>query len=523
MKKQLLLLVFTLILSNSSFAQYTLDWMNDVGEYNKTGTTIAIDDSNNVVVSGHWLHSNIYTRKYSSTGTLLWETSDTSGIQSNYQKPMWSNCDSAGNTYVVGKRYVYSSSGIQEYADAIVVLKYNPSGVLLWKRNLQVTITTVVQAPRFQLRSEVDEEGNLYIGTSVLLPATGLTLTKLSPTGETLFQTTNNSNSGYGFGTMRLKNGKIYMTGKGDTIHGTPLVVWDTSGNLIFSAGFVHPNNLTANVNDGYGFDLEVDDDGNAYLLSNTNHTSTVQTNNNDILVQKVSPNGSLVWQHNYDFGGNDFAIRFSLGGNRINIISYFSGFNLFDWRTLQIDIDGNLLWDAIYDAGTNDEIPYWVTSTSTGEPIVTGKGGPSPDPNQSYVQMVILKYTNTGVQEWISTPNIYGGSGILCKIANDNSLFALSEHNMTVYHYNSTTLANTEIPNDNLFSVAPNPFENTINVQLNDATKATVFDMTGKSLLNFDLNVENNAMDLSGLKSGIYFCTFASNNGTKTIKLVKK
>ena len=523
MKKQLLILVILLMTNSSLFAQYTLDWMNDVGEYNKTGVTIATDNSNNVVVSGHWLHSNIYTRKYTSTGTLLWETSDASGIQSNYQKPMWSNCDAAGNTYVVGKRYTYSSSGIQEYADAIVVLKYSPTGVLLWKRNLEVTISTVVQTASFQLRSEVDDEGNLYIGTSVLFPNTGLTLIKLSPSGTTLFQTSNDTNSGYGFGTMRLKNGKIYMTGKGDTIHGTPLVVWDTTGNLVFSGGYIHPYNLSPGVNNGYGFDLEVDDNGNAYLLSNTNHTATVQTNNNDILVQKINPTGTLVWQNNYDFGGNDFAVKFSLGGDKINIISYFSGFNLFDWRTHQIDTDGNALWNTVYDAGTNDEIPYWVTTTSTGEPIVIGKGGPSPDPNNNYVQMVVLKYNNTGVQQWISTPNIFGGSGLFCKIANDNSLFALSEHNMTVYHYNSTSLANAEATDSNLFSVAPNPFEHNVSVQLNDFAKATIFDVTGKSLLTFELDAQNNTMNLSSLHSGLYFCKLDSDKLTKTITLVKK
>lgn len=507
-------------------AQYTFDWMHDASEYNKTAIMMATDNSNNVIVTGHWMHSDIYTRKYASNGTLLWEVANSSGIASNYQKPIWNNTDSSGNIFVVGKRYTISSSssGIQEYADAIVALKYNPSGTLLWKRNLPVTPSTVGTSPSFTLRSEVDADGNLYIGTSQLTPY-GLTLIKLSPTGSTLFQTSNNSNSGYGFGTMRLKNGKIYMTGAGDTAHGTPLVVWDLLGNLVFSAGFIHVNNINPSVFSGFGEDLEVDDTGNIYILGRTNHSTSVPTNNIDILVQKVSPTGTLLWQQNYDFGSNDYPQRFSLGGNRISIISTTYAFEP-NWNTLQIDTNGVQLWNTIYNAVSNvDEVPFYVTTNSLGEPIVIGKGGPTASPTITSVQMVILKYSNTGIQQWISTPNIYGGSGVYCKIANDNSLFAISEHNMTVYHYNPSTLANNEVISEKT-QVVPNPFSDKIIIQLDENESnalASIYDITGKLLLKKNINTTSSELDLSNLKSGIYICKIDSNGNQKIIKLIKK
>lgn len=523
MKKLFSLLVFTLLVSSNTVAQYQFDWMQEAGEYNKTVAMMATDNSNNVVVAGHWPHSAIYARKYSSTGTLLWEVSNSSGIQSNYQKSIWTNFDSNGNVFVVGKRYSTSSSGVQEYADAIVVLKYDPSGTLLWKRNIPVSQSTVGTSASFTLRSEVDAAGNLYIGTSQLLPY-GLTLIKLSPTGATLFQTSNDTNSGYGFGSMRLKNNKIYMTGAGDTLHGTPLVVWDTAGNLIFSEGFIHVNNINPQFNSGFGADLEVDDNGNTYILGRTNHTSVVETNNIDILVQKVSPTGTLLWQQNYDFDGNDYPQRFSLGGNRLSIISYSYGFEP-NWRTQQIDTEGNLLWNTVYNSISGaDEIPYYVTTTPNGEPIVIGKGGPSASPLGSYTQMVVLKYNNIGEQQWISTPNIYGGSGLYCKIANDNSLFAISEHNMSVYHY-SGQLATNQFSSSEI-KVGPNPFSSEVFIdlsQLNNSVNATINDISGKSLLAFELNATNNSLDLSSLTKGIYFCQLKSNEIQQTIKLVKE
>ena len=525
MKKKLLFLILSTFYLSNGYTQYTFDWMRDASEYNKTAIMMTTDNSNNAIVTGHWMHSDIYTRKYSSNGTFLWEVANTSGINSNYQKPIWSNCDTNGNIYVVGKRYTFSSnsSGTQEYADAIVVLKYNPSGTLLWKRNIPVTPSTVGTSPGFTLRSEVDEDGNLYIGTSQITPY-GLTFIKLSPTGTTLFQTSNTTNSGYGFGTMRLKNGKIYMTGASDTVHGTPLVVWDTQGNLIFSAGFIHVNNINPNFLTGFGEDLEVDDSGNIYILGRTNHSTSVATNNIDILVQKVSPTGTLLWQQNYDFDGNDYPRRFSLGGDRLSIISYSYGFEP-NWRTQQIDTNGTLLWNTVYDAVSSvDEIPFFVTTNSSGEPIVIGKGGPTASSSMATVQMVILKYSNTGVQQWISTPNIYGGSGVYCKIANDQSLFAISEHNMSVYHYNPTSLSNSEVLKKEIL-VAPNPFSDKITLQLeeNEITTATIYDVTGKLLLETTVANTNNELDLSNLNSGIYFCQLKSDKSQKTIKLIKK
>jgi hypothetical protein len=189
------------------------------------------------------------------------------------------------------------------------------------------------------------------------------------------------------------------------------------------------------------------------------------------------------------------------------------------------------LLWSSPYIEPTpltaSDSYPHYVLAKPTGEVLVTGVGGPTPNPNSpSFNQMPIVQYSNTGVQNWVSTPNIYAGTGLATMFASDGSLFAIGSRNMYVFHYNPTPLANTQVTEGNLFSVAPNPFENTISIQLNDATlptKATIIDITGKSLHTFDLNSENTTLDLSDLISGIYFCTFDSNNEIKTIKLVKK
>ena len=171
MKKQLLLLIFVLLLSNHSFAQYTLDWMQDEGEYNKTATMMAIDSQDNLIVTGYFTHQNIYTRKYDINGNVLWEVTDASGIPSNYQRPYWTTCDANDNVFVIG--YRYAGTGTTQYIDAIVVLKYSPSGTLLWKKNVQHSI--YVSPGGGPLRAVTDADGNLYIGARPTVP-TGMTL-----------------------------------------------------------------------------------------------------------------------------------------------------------------------------------------------------------------------------------------------------------------------------------------------------------------------------------------------------------
>jgi Secretion system C-terminal sorting domain len=88
-------------------------------------------------------------------------------------------------------------------------------------------------------------------------------------------------------------------------------------------------------------------------------------------------------------------------------------------------------------------------------------------------------------------------------------------------------TLATSEETFDEGSVVAyPNPFTDIVAVDftnLNSNAKATIFDVTGKSLLTFELDTQNNTMNLSSLHSGLYFCKLDSNNLTKTITLVKK
>jgi hypothetical protein len=429
MKKLLLLSYLLLVVFVGINAQYSTDWIRPADNYLKSGTMIARDISDNVIVTGYIQSQNIYTRKYDKFGNFLWEKTSSSGVQSNYEKPAWVNTDNSNNVYVVGYRYTFSSSNGREYPSTIVVLKYNAAGTLLWKKNisLSVLVNTTIS---FSLRSEVDNSGNLYIGTVATTPS-GFVLIKLNGSGTVLFTKNNNLNGVSSFRSMRLKGNKVVLTGSGisGTLSGAPAAAWDLSGTLLWTATMLGQS----------GNDVEIDGSGNVYVL--TSYTNQVTaTSGQDILIYKLNTSGKQVWKKSYDFGGNDFSTRCTMVSDKLSVIGAGSvNSSYFDWITFQVSTDGTKLWNIRYDGTTgNDEQPYFITAKANGEVYVTGKGGPlyTQSNGSSYLRMVTLKYSNKGAAKWVDILNVNSGWGLASTLASDSSLFVLSGTNMTAFHF---------------------------------------------------------------------------------------
>ena len=434
MKKIYTLITFLILFSGISFAQYSTDWIRPADNYLKTGRMIARDNLDNLLVTGYIQSQNIYTRKYDKFGNLLWEKISTSGIQSNYEKPVWINTDKNNNVFVVGYRYAFSSS--RDYPGAVVILKYNAAGTLLWKKNISISVLVGNSIPAFNLRSEVDNNGNLYIGTAAASPS-GFVLYKLNPSGTLLFTKSSAVNAPNGFNSMRLKGNKIVITGGSAGRITAPVIAWDTAGTVLW----------TKSVQGQGGSDVEIDGSGNTYLL--TSYANQVSASSGqDIVIYKLNSAGTQVWKKNYDFGGYDFSTRFTFAANKLSVIGYGSvNSSYFDWITFQVNTSGNMLWNARYNATTgNDEQSYFLAAKDNGEVYVTGKGGPmfTQSNGSSYLRMITLKYSNTGVVKWVDSVNIYSGWGLACTLASDSSLFVLGGTNMTAFHFLDQTATGT-------------------------------------------------------------------------------
>jgi hypothetical protein len=69
-----------------------------------------------------------------------------------------------------------------------------------------------------------------------------------------------------------------------------------------------------------------------------------------------------------------------------------------------------------------------------------------------------------------------------------------------------------------------PNPANNVVSIfsDIDNSFSLKVVDLTGKTILDKELNGIENTMDLTALSSGIYFFKFASETKSETVKIIK-
>ncbi len=97
-----------------------------------------------------------------------------------------------------------------------------------------------------------------------------------------------------------------------------------------------------------------------------------------------------------------------------------------------------------------------------------------------------------------------------------------------TIYYFKNKTISagiNT-VENENALSVYPNPATEEINVDLssfnNSQVDLTIIDITGKTVTAFNMK-DNNTIDVSNLKSGVYFIKVSDMKHSETAKLIIK
>ena len=80
-----------------------------------------------------------------------------------------------------------------------------------------------------------------------------------------------------------------------------------------------------------------------------------------------------------------------------------------------------------------------------------------------------------------------------------------------------------TEDFNKVSFAAYPNPTQNKWNITASQSiTSVQLFDVSGKQIKTVQPNGLNAVIDASGLSNGLYFANVQTENGSRTIKLVK-
>jgi len=412
----------------TTFADVSVDWLQDG---TATGTHSALDKNDNVFVTS-W-DGSVYLRKFDKFGVFQWENNYTTPLLFNYLYPTNVFADTLGNVVVVGYRYTAPTEG--RNANAIFVLKYDASGILLWEKIIEGTFSFFNNSLyRTNVSSVMDISGNVFIGSAGNVsgyPTTGFNAIKVTTTGAIGWVSAINiSGTPYHFvSSIRLNGSRLVLSGHTQYWLANAVVwVLDINGISKWSKTEVGIG----------GKDAIIDNSGKVFLL-----TTSLPGYDSDISLYRYKSNGASLWHNTYDFGGAEIGARLKLGpDNKLVVLGYGTqtGISLYvDWLTIKINLDGGLIWSKRYDQHTNnDEIPYDIAVDVDGDIFVTGIGGPFPGGfNLGARQFVTVKYKSNGTLIWtyaLDTLNEYL-SGREINIDSRSNIYVSADVNSLVFH----------------------------------------------------------------------------------------
>jgi len=315
------------------------------------GTTITVDDSRNVYVTGYTTSSDgftdIFVMKIAPSGEVLWTKTEDGQFHFN----------AAGNGIAVsgtGTIYVTGYFSSSASNSNIAVVKYNSAGNLEWSK---------------EINGEGNNEDNAW----------GIVVDDV----DIVYVT--------GYTTALLNNIDCYTAS------------FNSAGTLLWSKTFNGSGNQTDKA-----WGIVVDSDRSVYITGQT----TSNNSNTDFLTIKYSSNGAIQWNSVYNGTGNqeDVSIGIDLLPNENNLVvtgKSWGTSNNFDFATVKYN-SGNGTQSQVnrYSISSNtQDIPTDIKSSKNGHVIVTGYGVNIAGVNEtdSYISTLSLNWGS----ELISEPEI--------------------------------------------------------------------------------------------------------------------
>jgi len=317
----------------------------------------------------------------------------------NYQA-VGMKLDSAGNIFVVGKRYTTADDS------DVLLVKYSASGIQLWAE-FYIGPDGKNDEPT---DIDIDDSGNIYICGRTLNTASNydyLTLKYSNEKGQLLWAKTYNGPAAYIDEAKAIvvnQYGSVYVTGTctnltvGSDDDDIMTIKYDTNGNLLWTKSYSgSPDDKDV------GVDIGLDSNGNAYVTG----YSLTASNYEDYVLIKYTPTGTESWVKTYNGTGGDYDLPTKLfvdEDDNIYVTGYsYGGVSGEDWATLKYDVNGNLQWEKRY-IGTTDgnDRPSSIAVDSAGGVYVVGYSDNFPNFND----MTTVKYNSAGTQLWINKFN---------------------------------------------------------------------------------------------------------------------
>ncbi|MEK7568108.1 MAG: hypothetical protein AAB498_00550, partial [Patescibacteria group bacterium] len=285
------------------------------------GRGIAADDNDDVYVTG-----NSPTSDHSRVVTLKYAGGNDPPASWVYDVPNGDCVGDAGNNVVIDANYVYVvgtsckdfiSEGYGEWD--FLIIKYDKTGNIIWSQTYDGGYVPPSNGGDLAFGVDVDGAGNIYVtGYSYNGSNYDFWTMKLNSNGNQLWNRRINYANDYGFGLALDNQNNVYAVGY--VYYGNPYYTdyafirkYDTNGNIVWSY-------LLNNPYSGF-YDIDIDNNNNLYLGGYV-YNSTY--NNYDFLTIKMDSNGNMIWFKGYDTGGQDGA--FGIGADSQKNV-YLGGF----------------------------------------------------------------------------------------------------------------------------------------------------------------------------------------------------
>ncbi len=294
------------------------------------GAAIATNGTEFIYLAGTISQNEAFLAKCDASGTILWNrTWGGSGVD----KAFGVATDKSGYIYLAGYTESFGAVGGR---DAFLA-KYDPSGTSLWNR-------TWVGAGDNEIFYDVatDGSGYVYLTGEGAVVDSGL-LAKYDSSGTSLW---NRTLVGVGYGVATDGSGNTYIAVT-DTILGNEdayLLNYDSSGTQQWNRtynGFM----------DDFGRDVAVDGSGNVYFTGYTFYDAY------DVFLSKYDPSGTSLWNRTWAGPETDFGIGVSVDANGNAYIAGSSDSFTIDQQgiLLKYDPSGTLLWNTTQSFDGND------------------------------------------------------------------------------------------------------------------------------------------------------------------------
>ena len=518
-----------LIFCSSLYSQFDTLWVrtiNGTANSYEGSTASATDNSGNIYACGNTINSgtnsDMQIVKYSPSGVLLWSKTY-NGTANAFDAANAMVIDNAGNIYVTGGANY--SAGFD-----MVTIKYNPSGDTVWVRKYNGTQNISDEANCIA----IDSSGNIYVGgySTNTGNSSDATVLKYSPAGVLLFAKTFNSgpNQADGCWDIKVDNSlNIYVAGyAGSTNAGNNFWIMklNPSGDTLWTKTF----NGSSNASD-YAKRIRFDSSGNVYAAGYLSNGGT----GTDIFVIKANSSGVIQWTKTFTGPGSDTDEPYGLEiDNSFNIYiagrTTVTGANT-DILTMKLNPSGDTLWTRKFGgtAGTNDE-PRGLAVDVLGNVYTSGFV------MNTNLDMVLLRYSAAGTltAQYIldkgASDNfnsiILNSSNEIIATGTANNDFAVVKFNQVFSGVNTTQQPFEFALHQNY----PNPFNPRTNISysipVSGRIDILIFDVLGNEIENASkYHSQAGDYDFSwnaeNYPSGVYFYKLKYGKFSETKKMI--